>query len=435
MRYFCTYFDANYLTRGLALYRSLAAHAGEFQLTVLCLDEKTEATLRAMALPQVRLLPVAQLTTKHARLAACQADRSKLEFYFTCAPWLMQEVLPSLPAGEILNYLDADLYFFSTPEPIFAEIGCASVAITPHRFPPALSHLERYGKFNVGWVTLRHNATGLACAADWAEKCATWCFNVHEAKRYANQGYVDTWHQQFPGTISITHGGANVAPWNVRDSSVMAGPSGVEVNHLPLIFYHFHALTHLGEELYDPYLSRYDAVLTPTLRNLIYLPYLKQLQPGGTPAGEPPDLLPLTRPGDPRNQAGMKHLVARLRVSELDRDRRLRGIERSQAANEQTLAYLRLVEKDRDLARAELQQTVAYLHAVEKDSAERLASIHHHQEKLKTANADLDRNVAYLKLLEAEIAAHVKVSADKDAIIAHLAQQLQSASALSPTGR
>ena len=435
MRYFCTYFDSNYLARGLALYRSLAAHAGEFELVVLCLDEKTETVLRGKALPQVRLLPVAELIGRSPRLAACQADRNKLEFYFTCAPWLMLQVLPTLPAGEILNYVDADLFFFSSPEPIFAEIGAASIAITPHRFPAVLAHLERYGKFNVGWVSLRHDATGLACAADWAEKCATWCFNIHEPKRYANQGYADAWPQQFPGTVSLTHPGANVAPWNIRDASLTDEPPGVRINRQPLIFYHFHALTHLGDELYDPYLDRYDAMLTPALRELVYLPYLKQLQNGGPPASAPPDLLPLTRPGDPRGHPGTKHLLARLREAEFDRDKRLEGIENSRAATDQTVAYLRLVEQDRDLARAEHEQTIAYLRAVEKDSAERLAALLHHQEKLKTANADLDRNVAYLKLLEAEIAAHVKVSADKDAIIASLAQQLRSATAARPAGQ
>jgi len=75
-------------------------------------------------------------------------------------------------------------------------------------------------------------------------------------------------------------------------------------------------------------------------------------------------------------------------------------------------------------AKAALTQTVGYLQQVEKDSAERLASIETYQAKLKTAYADLDRNVAYLKTLEAEIAAHVRVAAERDALIAGLNQQL-----------
>ena len=165
MRYFCTYFDTHYLTRGLALHQSLQEQAGEFELVVLCMDETVEQTLRAKALPGVRLLPVAALIAAHPRLAAAQSDRTRLEFYFTCTPWLMRHLLPELPPGELLTYLDADLYFFGSPQPVYDEIGTASIAITPHRFPAALTRLDHRGKFNSGWVSLRHDATGLACAA------------------------------------------------------------------------------------------------------------------------------------------------------------------------------------------------------------------------------------------------------------------------------
>jgi len=74
--------------------------------------------------------------------------------------------------------------------------------------------------------------------------------------------------------------------------------------------------------------------------------------------------------------------------------------------------------------RAWLKQTVDYLHLVEKDKADRLESIKYYEAKLKTAYADQERNVAYLKTLEAEIAAHVKVAAEHDSIISQLNAQL-----------
>lgn len=81
-------------------------------------------------------------------------------------------------------------------------------------------------------------------------------------------------------------------------------------------------------------------------------------------------------------------------------------------------------------SQAALDQTVAYLRTVEKDCADRLASIHYYQDKLKTAYSDLDRNVAYLKTLEAEIAAHIKIAAERDAIIADLNERLRVATEL-----
>jgi len=456
MRYFCTYFDTHYLTRGLALHRSLLAHAGEFELVVLCMDEAVEAALRPKKLPGVRLLPVAALTAQYPALAAARSDRTKLEFYFTCTSWLMQHLLPGLPAGELLTYLDADLYFFSSLQPVYDEIGAAPVAITPHRFPRALAHLERYGKFNVGWVSLRNDATGRACAADWAEQCAAWCFNLLEADRYADQKYLDAWPAQFPGTVSLTHPGINAAPWNIRDGTITAGKQGVRINKRPLIFYHFHALTHLDRQLYDPGLHKYDAVMTPGLREHVYRPYLNLLQDGAEPAAEAPDVLPPSRADDPRSAPALARLLEQLRASELDRAARLVAIEKNQAAalraidefrvaarearaaTKRTADYLREVEQDRakqiQQLKADLKKVVAYLQEVEKDSAERLASISFYQEKLQKAYADHEHNVGYMKTLEAEIQAHVKVAADRDALVASLSEKLQQAAA-QPAGR
>ncbi|WP_438479471.1 hypothetical protein [Oleiharenicola lentus] len=419
MRYYCTYFDQNYLTRGLALYDSLIAQAGDFELSVLCMDDPAHGALQENALPGVRLLKLSELVASYPELAAARDNRSKLEFYFTCTSWLMKHLLKQLPAGDLLTYLDADMYFFGSPQPVYDEIGSASVAITPHRFPATLSHLERYGRFNVGWVSFCNDATGQACATDWADKCAAWCFNELDGDRYADQKYLDAWAAQFPHTVSITHPGVNAAPWNVKDAFIAQDGSGVSINGHPLVLYHFHALNHLGQQLYDPSLHKYDAVLTAGLRDIVYLPYLQHLLRHQIDPAQAPELIPPVRADDPRNSLVIPYLLERLQKSELDRAKRL--------------DYVHVVEKDRDQARAEQDQTVNFLRSVEKDSADRLASIVFHQDKLKTAYADLERNVAYLKMLEAEIAAHVKVSADKDAIIADLAQKLQMATASRPT--
>jgi hypothetical protein len=439
MRHYCTYFDSNYLSRGLALHDSLRACAGEFQLTVLCMDDAAEAALRTRALPGVQLLPVARLVEKYPALAAARSGRSKLEFYFTCTSWLMRHLLPQLPAGELLTYLDADLYFFASPQAVYDEIGPASVAITPHRFPPSLVHLERYGRFNVGWVSFRHDPTGLACAADWADQCAAWCFNQLEPERYADQKYLDAWEVRFPGTVSLSHPGVNAAPWNIKDCVLTAGPA---INGRPLIFYHFHALVHLGRQLYDASLHKYDATLSAGLREHVYLPYLRQLLNHGPSAAEAPDLVPPAAPADPRVGLALAHLWQLVQASELDRAQRLAGIDvisndrdLARADLDRTIAFYRDDAERKDaFLRAELARRDAHLTEIQQDSAARLEALHFHQEKLKTAYADLERNVAYLKTLEAEIAAHIKVGADKDAIIADLSARLRAATERPPAG-
>ena len=122
-------------------------------------------------------------------------------------------------------------------------------------------------------------------------------------------------------------------------------------------------------------------------------------------------------------------------------ERLTKKLKASQTALKRAEGYLKEVEQDRDnrlVAIVEAQnatkRTIEYFQQVEKDSADRLATIHFYQDKLKTAYADLERNVAYLKTLEAEIAAHVKVSAEKDVIIASLNEQLRAATESRPAG-
>ncbi|MSU45586.1 MAG: glycosyltransferase [Lacunisphaera sp.] len=432
MRYFCTTFDTNHLTRGLALHQSLLAHAGDFELVVLCLDAAVETALRQKKLAQVRLLPVAELTGLHPALAAAGTDRTEPEFQLTCKPWLLQHLLPQIPAGELLTYLDAGLYFFGSPQPLYDEIGAASVAITPFRHPTSLIHLERYGKFNPGWVTFRHDATGRACAADWAGKCAAWCFKLLEIDRYAEQKYLDAWSTQFPGTVSLAHPGANVAPWNIKGCTITTGKQGARINKRPLISYHFHGLIHLGRQLYDPGLQVYEVAPSPALREHVYLPYLRQLGSLKAAAGDEPDIIPPDRPDDPRSGLATTHLLENLRTTaalrgkqmlatDLTRVAALKAIKESRAeaaearkSTRRTLGHLHEVEKERD----------DYLKEVEKDSADRLKSIIIYQEKLKEAYSDLDRNVAYLKTLEAEIQKHVAIGTERDARIAALSGQL-----------
>ena len=311
----------------------------------------------------------------------------------------------------MLTYLAADLFFFSSPQPAFDEIGTASVAITPHRFPTALSHLERYGKYNAGWVTLRHDASGLACAADWAEKCAAWCFTFLEPARYAERKYLDAWPALFPGTVSLSHPGVNAAPWNIADPVITVSPAGPRLGAQPLICYHFHSLQHLTRHLYDPGLHRYGVTPSDALREQIYLPYLRVLGGPGA-AADSPDIIPPAHADDPRAGEAIILLAEQLSSAQRQTEAHALARERSEAAAGQSLAE----------SRDTLALTLLRLKEVEEDRTTQRQRLLKVEQDLKQAYFDLEGNVAYIKKLLAETATE---RAGKDAQIASLSNELE----------
>ena len=275
---YCTYFDINYLSRGLTLWRSLTSVSPEAQLWVCCLDAASHAALARLALPAMRLFTLADLERHFPDLAAAKPTRSRVEYYFTCTASVIRYVLDAAPEVTQLTYVDSDLHFFADPEPLFAELAAAggSVGIIAHRFSPHLKERERYGLYNVGWLTFTRDEHGLACLDDWRRRCIEWCYFREEDGKFADQKYLDDWPRRFPGVVVLGHKGANVALWNLGGAAVSEQGGGVRIDGEPLLFFHFHALKRLHPWLFYTDAVSYGIRLSPLMQRLIYAPHLRR---------------------------------------------------------------------------------------------------------------------------------------------------------------
>jgi hypothetical protein len=276
MRYFCTYFDQHYLLRGLALHHSLMQHCPEFQLWILCMDGDCYDVLTRMDLPQVRLISMTEIEGQFPALLEAKKGRKKVEYYFTCTPALPLYVLNQDPDVDAITYLDADLYFFADPAPLYEEIADHSIAIIEHRFPAELSHLAEHGIYNVGFLFFRRDVNGLACLGRWLEQCLDWCYDRVEGNRYADQKYLDDWPGRFEKLVVLQHKGANLAPWNLAKYTITFRSGHCFVDGQPLIFFHFHGLKRVGNWLYEPNLARYNVNRSGAVSR-IYKPYIKAI--------------------------------------------------------------------------------------------------------------------------------------------------------------
>ena len=279
MRYYCTYFDRHYLLRGLALYRSLKAHAEPFTLWALCFDDHSFEALAKLALTDLRPIALTDFERGDDALLAVKPTRSKVEYYFTCSPSLPLYVLSRHPEIDIITYLDADLYFYASPEPIFEELGAGSVLIVGHRFPPNRLQMEVNGIYNVGLLSFRNDRRGRECLEWWRERCLEWCYDKPDGTRYADQKYLDDWPQRFSGVVVLQHPGAGLAPWNWICSHIVADGFRLKADGQPLIFFHFASLKMLTPWLYDPVSEgRLYGEMPFWMRRALYSPYIEALK-------------------------------------------------------------------------------------------------------------------------------------------------------------
>lgn len=277
MYYFCTYFDQHYLDKGLALYHSLTMHCSPFRLWILCMDEVSYRILASMQLPQVHLITLPDFEKDYSQVQNAKQNRSLIEYYFTCTPFLPLYVMDHEPEVDIVTYLDADLYFFSSIEPVYQELGDGSVLIIGHRFPPILKNREIFGLYNVGLLSFRRDNNGRACLHWWRDRCIEWCYDRLENGRFADQKYLDEWPDRFAGVVVLQHKGAGLAPWNLANYGYSWKNHELLIDGQPIIVYHFHGIKRMNRWICDTNIIGNKTRLPGMLKKGLYITYLKEL--------------------------------------------------------------------------------------------------------------------------------------------------------------
>jgi hypothetical protein len=278
MDFFCTYFDQNYMPRALALYGSLCACGADFKLFALCLDDPSYEAVRESRLPGLEPIALRDFERGDSALLAAKSNRSRAEYYFTCTPSLPLYVLENDPEIDLITYLDSDLFFFSRPDPVFAELTDASVGIIGHRFSRANRDRRRFGTYNVGWVSFRRDDEGMRCLRWWRERCIEWCCDRVEEHRYADQKYLDDWPERFRRVRVVEHKGANLAPWNIAGHRIRERDGQVWVDDDPLVFFHFQGFQQVNPWLYNSNFGLYRTRPSSEVRRLIIAPYIRALR-------------------------------------------------------------------------------------------------------------------------------------------------------------
>jgi hypothetical protein len=275
MNTFCTYFDRNYLLRGLALWESLRRAYANPRLYVLCLDEFTVRFLTSVADEGIKLIPLSELEAADRELAAVRPTRTRIEYYFSCTASLCLHILQRYPHTADLAYVDSDMYFFQRDPSFEAELASVSVGIVRHSLN-GMPKEALHGLYNVGFVFFRNDTNARHCLEWWRAQCIEWCYDRVEPGRFADQKYLDEWPQRFDGIGVLAHEGVQVAPWNLHERDVACDGKGLRFGNAPLLIYHFHGLRWVSRNVVRP--TACPLSVPWSTLTWIYLPYLDSVR-------------------------------------------------------------------------------------------------------------------------------------------------------------
>jgi hypothetical protein len=264
MEHYVTLFDSLFLPQGLALHMSMERCVKNYQLWILCVDDKVFDALTKLNLNHVKLLQLSKLETEE--LLKVKAGRSKGEYCWTLTPFAPRFVFEADKTIPRVTYLDADLWFRKNPKPIFDELDQSEkhVLITDHAYAPEYDQSATSGQYCVQFMIFTRYG-GEVVRKWWEEKCIDWCYARFEDGKFGDQKYLDDWPERFSEYVHVlSNKEFALANWNATRF-----PYG------NAIFWHFHGVRLLPNRKID--IGSIYKIPLNTIDN-VYLPYFNDIK-------------------------------------------------------------------------------------------------------------------------------------------------------------
>lgn len=283
-RHWATTAHGVYLPQLRVLYTSLQRHCAPFRLHVLAEGREVFEWCREQA--DVEPTLVDALLWRHPRWAADRLPGPPRNGNELACAWRWRFVADLVArTGEPIVLVDADVMFWSSPEPIFDEIVAAGVALVPHAFAPAAAGLPgvtvethlRYGRMNGGFSRWADPAAAERMA-ELTRLHSIAADHVLPDGRviWGDQGWLEVIQEEF-GAHVIEHVGAAPGPWSVHTQSLRQSHDGrLFFGGRPLVSFHYSSLRWNPDgslrQLFDP-----PYQVTVEQQRLLYDPYLAAL--------------------------------------------------------------------------------------------------------------------------------------------------------------
>jgi|CZKZ01.1.fsa_nt_gi hypothetical protein len=262
--------STNFMAKALALRESYLSYHPESDFYILIVDRKHDR-FENLA-PDIRVLWVEDLGIENFSHYAMKFDI--LELNTNVKAVLLAMLLAHYNA---VLYLDPDIYFYGSLEPVFRELSSHAIVVTPHSLTPILdgkkpsdSEFIRFGTFNLGFVGVSKCDEAFRFLDWWSQRCLQRGFYEPQLGLSTDQKWIDLAPSFFAGLKILRDPGLNVAFWNLHERTISKRGGTWQVNgDFPLRFFHFSSFTTNSPHSIAGKQSRYEAESRPDLHELL----------------------------------------------------------------------------------------------------------------------------------------------------------------------
>ncbi len=275
---FCTLFNSNYLSRGLAMYHSLEVNNSDFHLYIVAFDEHCLSVLNRLYLKHATVISLKKF--ENDTLKAVKLEKTSSEYSRTCSSFSIKYCIDNYKLDHC-TYIDADLLFFKDPKVLIEEMGSKSVLVTEQGFLPRYRQASTNVSTSVQLITFKNTEEGMEVLNWWIHSSSTLCSDRFDDGGSVDKEHLDEWHNKFSTIHVLKHPGGGVAPWNVQQYSFskkgdqVIGVEKATGEKFDLIFYHYHGFRYTLNNSYILSDPNYSISRNP-VKN-IYRPYINAL--------------------------------------------------------------------------------------------------------------------------------------------------------------
>lgn len=235
---------ANYLPKVRVLFSTLAEHHPQWRRHLVLVEDES-VTVEPESVGAHEVHGIADLDIPQWRpWSFCH---TLVELATAVKPFAMAKLLQREGAQSVV-YLDPDTALFSPIGEVTEALTNASVVLTPHQLAPEtrlgrvvdneISSL-RHGVYNLGFLAVAANSSGLAFSEWWCQRLYRFCRNDIPNGLFTDQRWIDLVPALFPDVGILRSPRLNVASWNLSQRSLSAKNGEFHIGDEPLGFYHF----------------------------------------------------------------------------------------------------------------------------------------------------------------------------------------------------